>query len=269
MTPSALRQRAIQNLRSARALLDVQDADNANQLAGHAAELLLKARFCSKNGVSQFPETRAALREAKLVMLATHSLDELLMLCDGLHFDRCSEIDWESAAAWLVEDRYKPTGTRSASEVLRQLNATELLAQTLVEYELVEGIQRMRQAIEISSKAALAVAAIEKGANGGFTLLISATLTDGVCLSAESIADQLPTFLDEDLRPCLSSIALLPAQGMRSKALQALHHMFPGVVLVEQSVVGFCRLEYVYLVGPEPVTLPHRASVKSCSFNMF
>ena len=142
MTPSEMRKRAWRNLKSAGALLQHGDADKAAYLAGEAAELSLKARYCVTNGLSQLPATKRELADHKLL---SHNLERLLRLSDAESIQRgaLDSIDWQRVAEWDNEDRYKPVGTVTAEVARSRVDQTALLFQSLVQYEIVEALVKV------------------------------------------------------------------------------------------------------------------------------
>ena len=78
MTPEQLRARTWKNIESSRKLLD-SDADYAAQTVGYAVEYALKARFCTRRGWPDFPDTlKQAKQRGSPERLFTHDLETLL-----------------------------------------------------------------------------------------------------------------------------------------------------------------------------------------------
>jgi HEPN domain-containing protein len=109
LSPVELRLRARKSLESA-ALLLPSDPDKAAYLAGEAAELLLKARYCALRGLSGLPSDRKALRKLKL---DTHQLEQLMKFSDRMQLDwhAMDAIDWPTVTEWDNEDRYSALGS--------------------------------------------------------------------------------------------------------------------------------------------------------------
>jgi hypothetical protein len=145
MTPQELRERAWKNIESARKLLD-SDPDLAAQTVGFAAEYTLKARYCTRNGWSDFPDDRAELKaRGAPAKLFTHDLDELLKFTDDLRIKTTTmhNVGWNRAADWDVERRYQPVGTQSREKVEAQVNETEKLFIELAHWEIVEKLREI------------------------------------------------------------------------------------------------------------------------------
>jgi len=76
VTPEQLRTRAFENIETARAILHT-DPDHASYTVGYALEYVLTARFCSKVGLTNFPDDR---REAQRLQVL-HAFPATLTLC--------------------------------------------------------------------------------------------------------------------------------------------------------------------------------------------
>jgi hypothetical protein len=140
MTPEQLRARAWKNIDSARRVLD-SDPDYAAQTVGYAAELALKARFCTRRGWADFPESREEARNRGAPdRLFTHDLEALLRYTDDVAIKTSSmhNVNWARASDWSVDQRYTPVGTLSQEQAKAQIDETEKLFMELVLWEIVE-----------------------------------------------------------------------------------------------------------------------------------
>lgn len=146
MTPSQTRQRGYRSLRSAAYLLEQGETDIAAYLAGNAAELLLKARYLSKNGLAALPTERNELRKHAL---NEHRLENLLTLCQGdvIHRQSLDAIDWRSVAEWHNQDRYEPIGSIDAAKARLRIEQTDLLFKAFVHHEIVESLEKSEAAL--------------------------------------------------------------------------------------------------------------------------
>jgi len=140
MTPEQLRARAWKCIESARRLLD-SDPDYAAQTVGYAAELALKARFCTRRGWSDFPSNpREAKKRGGPDRLFKHDLDELLKYTDDIAIKTSSmhNVNWPRASDWSVDRRYTPVGTLTQEQAKAQIDETEKLFIELALWETLE-----------------------------------------------------------------------------------------------------------------------------------
>jgi hypothetical protein len=140
MTPRELRERAVVNVENARTLFDQQQYDNASYLAGYAVELVLKARFCTRRGWADFPDSRAEAKQRGAPDDVTHDLEKLLMLSDGVCLKASSmqKIDWARATDWSSEQRYNAVGSVTREHAEAQIAETKKLVIEMVLFEIVE-----------------------------------------------------------------------------------------------------------------------------------
>ena len=138
MSPSELRQRATRNLLSAERLLD-SDPDMAAYLAGHAAEMALKARYCSVHKLLALPGDPGARKVHKI---DGHELEKLLQQSDQIRIERSAldAIDWAEICKWDNEDRYQAVDTMSRMAAKARLEQTSVLVATLSHFEIVTAL---------------------------------------------------------------------------------------------------------------------------------
>jgi hypothetical protein len=179
VTPEQLRQSSAKHLTDAQDYLAKGDYDRAAYDAGFAAELALKARYCSRKSLPLLPEDKKVLKSHKL---NTHDLDGLLRLSDSAFISQSSmnEINWSCISDWDNEDRYKAVGSVSEQIATGRVEQTKLLTQELVEHEVVEAFVRARDQLlaEGVDLGLLAWAAADYGSMGWVTHLSSFWLDD-------------------------------------------------------------------------------------------
>jgi HEPN domain-containing protein len=148
MTPQQLRENALNKIRSAKVLIEANSPDEAANLCGQAVEIVLKARFATRNGLADFPKDVKELKKISKDVV-THDLDALLRLAEGEGFNKKSvrHIDWERAMAWDVGQRYDPVGTTSRAAAEAQLVETQTLYVELGLYEYVEKLAQVEQQV--------------------------------------------------------------------------------------------------------------------------
>ena len=141
MTPAEMRKRAWRSLDTAEAVLRHGDSDVAAYLAGQAAELALKSRYCAANGLASLPTGRKELQKHKL---NEHRLDELLELSDSIKVQRTAldSIDWARVSEWHNEDRYRPFGSVSPERAAARIEQTRRLFTALVHHEVVTALSK-------------------------------------------------------------------------------------------------------------------------------
>jgi HEPN domain-containing protein len=179
LTPEQLRQSSAKHLTDAQDCLVKGDHDRAAYDAGFAAELALKARYCSRKGLPVLPDDKKVLKWHKL---NTHDLDSLLRLSDSAFISRGSmnDIDWSCISDWDNEDRYKAAGSVSKQVATKRVEQSKLLAQELIEHEIVEALARARDQLLAAGVdlGLLAWAAADYGSMGWVTHLSSFCLDD-------------------------------------------------------------------------------------------
>ena len=144
MTPEELRERAFKDIETAKVIL-AADPDRASYLVGYALEFVLKARFCTKVGLGDFPDDRKEAKRLQIAHAFTHDLDDLLKLTDRERITRGGmvNVDWAAASDWGVERRYTPVGNRSVEQVSTQIAETEKVCVLLCHYEILERLLRI------------------------------------------------------------------------------------------------------------------------------
>lgn len=142
MTPKDLRERSIQFIASARSNLHARRFENASHDAGFAAELALKARYCTKHGWSSWPNSiKEFLALGGQRPAFSHGLDDLLRLSDSAQIPQFASIDWNGVASWDVNDRYSPTGSADQALVSQRVEDTAKLCIGLAHHELIRIIR--------------------------------------------------------------------------------------------------------------------------------
>jgi hypothetical protein len=202
MSPAEeLRQNALSKIQSARALLSAEKYDEAAYLAGYGVEFALKARFCTRNKLTKFPNT---LKEAKAMGVGDvwgHDLRALLKLSDGHQIAQNSmfHIDWAKAMDWDSQQRYEPLGTTNKTRAEAQVQETEKLFIELALFEIVEALVTIE--IEVSStRGPFCLFALARGETrqDGWEILMSAWWLSSKETLIE-IADKAKSRLDYDL----------------------------------------------------------------------
>lgn len=176
MTPSEMRGRATKTLDSAQRLL-ADDGDKAAYLAGEAAELALKARYCTKNSLSELPTDKGKLRKLRLNV---HDLEALFRLVDGVQIDwhAMDKIDWGRVSDWHNEDRYAPVDSLAADIATERVAQTRHLLNGLAQYEVVETLAKIEREISATGVVFNLFAYVEREAGGWRLLLATRWLDD-------------------------------------------------------------------------------------------
>jgi HEPN domain-containing protein len=139
MKPKELREKARQQIAGAQVLFQAGQFDMASYEVGYAAEFALKARYCTRNGLSDFPTDTAGMKRLGVMALKTHDLDKLLELSDDIRILRLAmrSIDWSRVSNWSPEQRYSPIGIKTRGEVEQQISETRVLINQLDLYEII------------------------------------------------------------------------------------------------------------------------------------
>lgn len=227
MTPKELRQKAWSNIESAASLFETGKFDDASYLVGYAAEYLLKARYCTRKGWTDFPGNRTeAKNRGAPDKLLSHDLDKLLTLSEDIAIKTTSmhNIDWVLVSDWTSEQRYKPLGATSEQKAAAQITEIQHLYDELALYEILEKIRPIE--IKLSEeKGPFDLFAIGYGfVRGiGWELLISAWwMSKNPTASIELIKEKISAEIDDDLLEVLSDIVY---QDPRSNWVQRFHIM--------------------------------------------
>lgn len=248
MTPQELRARAWQNIKSARLLLD-SDPDHAAQTVGFAAELALKARYCTVNNWADFPDNRRELKKRGAPeRLFSHDLDRLLEHSRAVSIKTTSmhQVNWARASDWSVDQRYSAIGTMSKEKAAAQIEETVKLFIELVNWEILAALQR----VEIS----------ESKLRGRFTFFalvwdhkskrwevwIAAPGPPGQeNLRAQQTIDAIRAALDEDLLYTLGPLRHLSTERHELSG-------FYQMIRVEHSAGVICSHNSVFGAAPMP-----------------
>lgn len=266
MTPLELRSRSRQNLASANQLADV-DPDNAAQLAGFAAELRLKARYCAIKKIPNFPNSITELRASGMGELKTHDLDQLLKLSNVHSIAQSPHINWSSISNWRVEHRYHPVGTVDKSQVSKQIAATTLLLETLDYYELIEALLSNRVDLETEWGFSFSVFVLEYN-DGLPNLLISNPYFWRVIMwnFFPSLQESIAKNIDSDIWAHIQNIEPLLPTDPRSHAYASLQRSFGGIVEVRETYAWHYNIKSAVLLSGNVGDPTPRAKVSDCVF---
>ena len=151
MTPSDLREKALNTLWSAKKLIEEEYFDNASYLTGYAVEYALKARYCTRNGLNEFPRDKKQAKELGITEIITHDLNNLLKLSNEVRIleSSYSNINWEQAKDWTSEQRYQPIGQLTKKKTLAQFDETCKLVRELAIYEFIAEILPLEKELTI------------------------------------------------------------------------------------------------------------------------
>jgi hypothetical protein len=203
MTPKQLRQKALSKISSAQALLAAGQYDEASYVVGYAAELALKARYCTRKGWSDFPDDRAEVKRRGAADVMIHDLDELLNLAGhaSLQTNSMLHIDWGRALDWSEQQRYHPVGSVVPEQAKAQVEETRKLCGELALYEIVEKLLVVE--IEVSNLYGPFnfFALVERATqNQGWEVMMSAwwILGDGKA-KGDAVVKKTRAILDDDL----------------------------------------------------------------------
>lgn len=268
MTPLQLRERARKNLASSEQLLSNGDADNASQLAGTAAELYLKARYCTRNAIASFPDTLADLKAAGMRDIATHNLESLLTLCGDHHIRSRGHINWESISSWRIEHRYQPVGAVTLESVQLQVEETKYLLEMLDLYETIEGLLRLRVELEAEQGHPFEIFAINEIAGKSWGLLLaSPSLRIKVMRNYKRrFIEKGRGYLDSDLSQILDTAERVQPNDPRFIAFLGLQRIFGGVVEVKDTFAYGHVVQHAYLIHGAQPNRGQQSTVISCAF---
>ena len=207
MTPAEMRKRAWRSLGTADVVINHGDADTAAYLAGQAAELALKARYCAKEGLPNLPTDRKELQRHKL---NEHRLQELLKLSDSESVQRgaLDLIDWPRVSEWHNEDRYKPVGHVSLEQATVRVAQTKRLFHALVDYEIVEALAKV-ESLLAGEGVVFNLFAWLRGEDGKWKLTIASKWFDEPTTREERVArvhQEMAQVLAPDLYKQVTSI---------------------------------------------------------------
>lgn len=146
LAPIDLRRKAVEQIRSAEALL-ATSPQNAYYIAGYAVEFMLKARFCRKRGLSGLPDDRVTMKQelAKAGLspstnLFTHDLNDLLELCGDVRLNSAKfhKVDWDQACSWSEQLRYSRPIDVSREYAQSAIEEIRMVTDELYCYEVIE-----------------------------------------------------------------------------------------------------------------------------------
>lgn len=258
MTPRELRLNAWQKLQSAKALIEQKHYDDASYLAGYTVELALKARYCTRKGLTHFPADKKEAKVLGAQKLLIHDLEELLTLSEGQSIQKTSMmlIDWDQATDWSAEQRYQPPGSVTEQKARGQIQQTERLFIELALFEVVDKLAPFEKQLS-SEKGSfnLFVIADKATQQKGWELLMSAWwLTQSVL---EEIGPRAEQLLDEDLRGMCCQFTIRHPQ---ERIVQAFHHL-PKVrhgkmIASHNAVLGYGIIPPAYVITNLPLPKP-------------
>ena len=266
MTPHELRSRSHQNLTSATQLAET-DPDNAAQLAGFAAELRLKARYCTKKKISNFPNSVSKLRASGMGELQTHDLDRLLTLSNAHSITRSPHINWSNISSWRVEHRYQPVGTVDKDHVSKQIADTALLLKTLDYYELIEGLLDIRASLETEWGSPFSVFALEY--DGEFAnLLVSNSYFWRVTMWEfhPALRARVTGNFDPDIWTQVRDVTPLQLTDTKYHAFSRMQKFFGGIVEVRETMALTHHIKHAVLLSGCVGDPTPRGHVSSCIF---
>ncbi len=203
MTPMELRQNAWEKLASAKTLFEGGHHDNASYLVGYAAELALKARYCTRQGWTDFPDDRQEANRRRVGGILIHDLDRLLRLSDHTSLQAASmlHIDWNRALDWSEQKRYHAVGSVTREHAEKQIAETTKLFAELVLFEIVEKLLCVEREVSQADGPFTFFGLVERATqNQGWELVMSAWwLRADVDSKATAIIDKVKASLDDDL----------------------------------------------------------------------
>jgi hypothetical protein len=232
MTPKQLREKALSKIDSATVLLDGERYDDASYNVGYAAELTLKARYCTTNSWLDFPNDRKEAKRRGAPDIITHELDELLRMAghDSLRVDNTTmlHIDWDRVLDWSVEQRYQPVGSVTPEHAKAQVEETGKLCTELALFEIVEKLWAIEVEVSNSSGPFTLFALAETVTLPGWEVVISGWWLEGdTKAKTEVIGRKMLASLDDDLLKIVRGVTPFhPCDDL----VQAFHYMsFGGI----------------------------------------
>lgn len=260
MTPEQLRVRAWKNIESARRLLD-SDPDYAAQTVGYALEYALKARFCTRRGWLDFPDSREeAKKRGGLERLFTHDLDMLLKYTHDIAIKTSSmhNVNWQRASDWSVDQRYTPIGTLTLEEAKAQIDETEKLLIELAHWEILEKLVQ----VEIEQAKVRGpfnfFGLVSDSESGGWAVWFAAWGTSaGVKQRLGATVNAIRSVLDGDLFASLTGIRSLHPY---MPVLQSFYAILSGVqhharcITSHNVVVGMPMMPPAYVITCQNLT---------------
>lgn len=269
MTPSQLRVRAYKNLESAKLLLPT-DPDNASNLLGQAVELALKARYCTRRGLGDFPETLQALRAAGIGEIATHDLDQLLTLARGVFIVKTGNVNWNNASDWHVGQRYHPVGSVVRSTAQAQFDETWSVLDSLSLYELLESLMRVRVSLETRLATSMgAFALVPVSGTSRWRVLLGGAIiwSTGRERFADMFREVSDQHVDIDLCGGLDESLLLVGNNSMLEAFAWLDRSHAaGIVRVTDSLVFRTPIKLAYLIPNRSAAVNDSGTVHQCVF---
>jgi HEPN domain len=266
MTPQQLRENALNKINSAKVLMEAGSHDEAANLCGQAVEIVLKARFATRNALADFPKDVKELKKINKEV-ATHDLDVLLRLAEGEEFDKkgVRHIDWERAMAWEVGQRYDPVGTRTPEDAEAQLVETYSLYVELALYEYVEKLIQVERMVSDEIGPFIWFGLVKDAVNPGEWEVVAsgwwAVDEPGRTKALDLIRSRLMDIMDSDLRSLAPNISILHPRHRFLKPLLVIGPMerHPGRIrMTNTMLVGVGVVADAFLVTsywrPEPGT---------------
>lgn len=250
MTPFQLRVRASKNIESAIGLLKAGDPDNACHLAGQAVELALKARYCTRRGIADFPDNLPAIRAANLQEAAIHNLDTLLTLAKGIEIPKYAGIDWMRVCEWEVVQRYDPVGTITNEQAASRVEESSAVVDYLSLHELLERLSKVRAELHTELNTVFYFFAIDINSSDELSLVIggSAIWRMGQDAFSERLKNCVAAHADGDLLAMIDKYRLISPFNGLFKAYATVQQTYGGFVLVTDHLVLDAKIDTAYFV---------------------
>jgi HEPN domain len=252
-TPQELRTNARSKLQSAEALLALGDFDNASYLAGYAVEFSLKARYCTRKGLSHFPKDFKEAKSKGIGHLFIHDLEKLLTLSEGQRIPKMSmkNIDWAAAMDWSEQKRYSPIGTATQEVVVAQIAETRKLITELTLFEVVEKLAVVEKSVS-SEKGRFLLFAVAENVykpSPGWQIVMSAWWLDSTA-KFEAVVARCQANMDADLVSAIAdAMYLLPAHPL----VQRFNSLIDGLehsrgTITKANIIDCVELPPAYLI---------------------
>lgn len=233
--------------------------------AGHALELMLKARVCVDKNIPGLPESYAEAKAANLQHLFEHDLEKLLCFTKAVSKvkSRCPT-EWAVCLRWNGSTKYQPMGSQnrrlatemidSANVVFQAMRDDEGMAELVWKVLLNPYIRLMQVEKELSEKYGpfklFAVCHREDSYEKTADVVVCATWIDHYTRKgAKIVDDKIREVLGEDDKiNCISGVITLDESNAVVKGLTeyvAMEHSFNHFSNV---VLGEVRLDECTLI---------------------
>lgn len=261
LTPQVLRSNARSKLQSAETLFAAGNLDEASYLAGYAVEVSLKARYCTRKGLSHFPADRKEAKSKGIAKLLTHDLDELLTLSEShrIRSGSMQNIDWSAVSDWSEQQRYSKIGTTTTKKAAAQIEETRKLVTELELFEIVEKMAAVEKSVsaEMGQFSLFALAENIDSKHLGWFILFSAWWIDSNA-TMEAISNKVRDSMDADLVENIGGwVCLCPSrpliQGFTT-FIDGLGHS--GGTITKGNIIDLLELPPAYLITCRQVPRP-------------